>query len=217
MGRTRRSRAIGAIAIVGVAAVVAGALVFQPWRLVIDTEVRDADPFAAAAAAPTTVATAPATTVATAPATTAPPPTGATSADLAPPTTVPPVPSTTVPTTSAVPAVPAVRVGSFRSIAHQTSGNVRVGATADGRQVVFLEDLATDNGPDVRVLLSPHPADGDASILASDALELGLMKGNVGDQTYEVPADVDLSQFQSVVLWCERFSVGFGVAGLTAE
>ena len=214
MGRTRRSRAIGAIAIVGVAAVVAGALVFQPWRLVIDTEVRDADPFAAAAAAPTTVATAPATTVATAPATTAPPPTGATSADLAPPTTVPPVPSTTVPTTS---AVPAVRVGSFRSIAHQTSGNVRVGATADGRQVVFLEDLATDNGPDVRVLLSPHPADGDASILAGDALELGLMKGNVGDQTYEVPADVDLSQFQSVVLWCERFSVGFGVAGLTAE
>jgi hypothetical protein len=112
---------------------------------------------------------------------------------------------------------PVVRVGSFRTIAHQTTGGVRVGTTPSGEAVVFLEDLMTDNGPDVRVLLSPQPADGDASQLPLDALELGPMKGNIGDQRYDVPPGTDLSRYQSVVLWCERFSVGFAVAGLAPD
>ena len=204
MAGTRRRTWVAGLAALGAAAIVVAALVFQPWRLVIDTKVDDADPFLAAAAAPTslptTPSTAPPTTPSSAPATD---PTGAVTTTAPPPTTAP----TTVP-------APDVRVGTFQSIAHQTSGAVRVGPTPDGRLVVFLEDLATDNGPDVRVLLSPQPAGGDASQLPTGALELGLMKGNVGNQTYEVPAGTDLTQYQSVVLWCERFSVGFGVAGL---
>jgi len=200
MGRPSRRAWIG-IAAVTMTAVVAGAIAFAPWRLFIDTEVRDADPFVTATAGPTSSAppAAPAPSTAAdraAPATTAPP--------AAPTTTTAPAPTTS----------PTVRVGSFRSIAHQTSGTVRVGPTPDGRQVVYLEDLATDNGPDVRVFLSPHPPEGDDSIYGTDELELGPLKGNIGDQTYEVPADVDLGRYQSVVLWCERFSVGFGVAGL---
>lgn len=208
MGWTRRRTWVAGLATVGLAAVVVAALVFQPWRLVIDTEVDDADPFVTAAAAPTST---PTTSLPTIP-TTDPMGDGAPSA---PPTTAAPTtaaPTTAVPTTTT--ATAAVRVGSFQTIAHQTSGMVRVGPTPDGRLVVFLEDLATDNGPDVRVLLSPFPADGDATQFGTDALELGLMKGNVGNQTYEVPAGTDLTQYRSVVLWCERFSVGFGVAGL---
>lgn len=204
MGWTRRRTWVAGLATVGLAVVVVAALAFQPWRLVIDTEVNDADPFLAAAASPTSAPPAPTS------ATPSSPTTGLGSTPTTDPTGV--VPTTAAPTTTA--PAPSVRVGTFQTIAHQTSGMVRVGPTPDGRLVVFLEDLATDNGPDVRVLLSPHPADGDASILATDALELGLMKGNVGDQTYEVPAGTDLAQYQSVVLWCERFSVGFGVAGL---
>ena len=176
--------------------VIVAAIAFAPWRLLIDTEVRDADPFAAAAD--------------TGSATTAPP---TSTSEVEPPASRP---STTAPV-AAPPSTAAplpIRVGSFRSIAHQTSGDVRVGPTPDGRQVVRLEGLATDNGPDVRVFLSPHPPEGDDSIYGTDELELGPLKGNVGDQTYEVPAGVDLSRYQSVVLWCERFSVGFGVAGL---
>lgn len=208
MARPNRTATIAGVAVVATIIVVA-AIAFAPWRLLIDTEVRDADPFAAAVGSGASTSSPP-----TAPSGAGDPtPTTAAGADAAPPTTATTTPTTT-PTTAPAPA-PLVRVGSFRSIAHQTSGNVRVGPTPDGRQVVFIEGLATDNGPDVRVFLSPHPPEGDDSIYATDELELGVLKGNIGDQTYEVPADVDLSRYQSVVLWCERFSVGFGVAGLT--
>jgi len=206
MRRPSRRAAIAGAVVVATIAIVA-AVAFAPWRLFIDTEVRDADPFAAVSTtgdSPTAPSTAP--TTATAPPTTTTP----AGVEAPSPTTAPPDP-TSPPTTAA----PVIRVGSFRSIAHQTSGNVRVRPTPDGRQVVFIEGLATDNGPDVRVFLSPHPPEGDDSIYGTDELELGPLKGNIGDQTYEVPADVDLSRYQSVVLWCERFSVGFGVAGLT--
>lgn len=198
--RPRRRRALilgGVLASIAVAA----ALLFAPWRLLIDVEVRDADPFAASV--PTT--------------TSRPAPQGSDSE----PARSPRDETTTTATAARPEADPVgtadeapVRVGTLRSIAHTTSGQVRVGPTPDGRQVVYIEDLATDNGPDVRVLLSPHPADGDAGILGTDRLELGPLKGNIGDQTYEVPAGVDLGRYQSVVLWCERFSVGFGVAAL---
>ena len=202
MGRRPGRRAtIATIAGISVLGLVIAAIAFAPWRLIIDTEVRDADPFASA---PTAAAETAETTTASSPAASPPSTPGAPTETTTAPTTAPPATTT-----------PLVRVGSFRSIAHQTSGNVRVGPTPDGRQVVFIEGLATDNGPDVRVFLSPHPPEGDDSIYANDELELGVLKGNIGDQTYEVPADVDLSQYQSVVLWCERFSVGFGVAGLT--
>jgi hypothetical protein len=186
---------------IGLVGVLIAAVAFAPWRLLINTEVRDADPFAAAAGGGDRAGStdAPSTTV-------APPTTPA-----APAVTTPASPTPAPPTTTA----PLIRGGSFRSIAHQTSGDVRVGPTPDGRQVVHLVGLATDNGPDVRVFLSPHPPEGDDAIYGTDELELGPLKGNIGDQTYEVPAGVDLSRYQSVVLWCERFSVGFGVAGLT--
>lgn len=199
---SRRRITTIAIATIGVAGLVAAAVAFAPWRLIIDTEVHDADPFATTAAADGGTATS--ATPVDGPTTT---PTTA-----APGVSAPPAGSAEPPPTTA-PAP--IRVGTFRSIAHQTSGSVRVGPTPDGRQVVHLVDLATDNGPDVRVFLSPHPPEGDDSIYGTDELELGPLKGNIGDQTYEVPAGVDLSQYQSVVLWCERFSVGFGVAGLT--
>ena len=44
--------------------------------------------------------------------------------------------------------------------------------------------------------------------------DLGPIKGNVGDQVYEITADVDLSQYRSVALWCVQFSVSFGAAQL---
>ena len=207
MGRPSRRVTIVAVAVVATAAV-AGAIAFAPWRLLIDTEVRDADPFASAAvtggSTPTTVTSTTTSTV---------------SATTPDPLVMGPADAPSTDTTGASPSPPTtpaavIRVGTFRSIGHQTSGTVRVGPTADGRQVVYLEGLATDNGPDVRVFLSPHPPEGDDSIYGTDELELGPLKGNIGDQTYEVPAGVDLGRYRSVVLWCERFSVGFGVAGL---
>ena len=115
------------------------------------------------------------------------------------------------------PAVPAVLAeGSFRSIAHPTTGRARLGAAADGSTRLFLDELDTDNGPTLRLYLSRTPADGDASGHGIDPLDLGDLKGNLGDQDYAVPAGTDLGPYRSVVIWCERFRVAFGVAPLDA-
>jgi hypothetical protein len=45
-------------------------------------------------------------------------------------------------------------------------------------------------------------------------VSLGKLKGNIGSQNYELPDDLNLSRFKSAVVWCKRFAVGFGVAGL---
>ena len=115
------------------------------------------------------------------------------------------------------PSAPVLRAsGEFVSLDHATSGKVRVLELADGERVVRLEGLDTDNGPDLFLYLSTTPADGAESAFDDDFVNLGRMKGNQGDQNYELPADVDLSRFRSVVIWCDRFNSAFGAADLSA-
>ena len=49
-----------------------------------------------------------------------------------------------------------------------------------------------------------------------DFVDLGDLKGNIGDQNYELPADLDLDRYDFVDIWCVRFGVSFGSASLTA-
>lgn len=63
------------------------------------------------------------------------------------------------------------------------------------------------------VWFQPHKAFIDDEV-AQGAVNLGRLKGNLGDQNYEVPADVDLDGLSTVFIWCDRFSVVFGAAGL---
>ena len=73
-----------------------------------------------------------------------------------------------------------------------------------------LEQFETDNGPDLKVYLV-NSATGDVS----DFVSLGDLKGNIGDQNYEIPADVDLAVYDTVLIWCVRFSSAFGEAMLS--
>ncbi len=79
----------------------------------------------------------------------------------------------------------------------------------DGSEQRFLrfENFESDNGPDLKVYLRAENG---------DFVSLGDLKGNIGDQNYEIPTDVDLSVFNTVDIWCERFGVGFGTAPLAA-
>jgi electron transfer DM13 len=52
-------------------------------------------------------------------------------------------------------------------------------------------------------------------VTKAEFVDLGVMKGNKGDQNYQVPANVDLSQYQSLTIWCRRFAVNFATAPLT--
>ncbi|MGW6981450.1 DM13 domain-containing protein [Streptomyces sp. NPDC054932] len=108
--------------------------------------------------------------------------------------------------------------GSLISHEHSTTGRVELIRLPDGSHTLRLSDLDTSNGPDLRVWLTDAPVkEGVAGWRVFDDgqyVSLGKLKGNKGDQNYPVPADVDVAAFTSVTIWCDRFDVSFGAAGL---
>jgi len=102
----------------------------------------------------------------------------------------------------------------FRSRAHHAAGDVRVIRQANGERILRIENLDVENGPDLYVTLAEAAADAPNGAFDSAYVSLGRLKGNKGDQTYAIPADVDLSRYASVAIWCERFSSLFGAAPL---
>jgi hypothetical protein len=105
-------------------------------------------------------------------------------------------------------------LGRFESLEHETTGVAQAIAVSGGRRVLTLTDFETDNGPDLRVYLSTADAGRDSA--GDEFVDLGGLKGNVGDQQYEIPRGVDLDRLTQVVIWCRAFSVGFGAAPLRA-
>ncbi len=132
--------------------------------------------------------------------------------------------STPAPTMSAAasPTAPAGPVllaqGAFVTQEHQTTGTARIVGNPDGSRRLELVNLATSDGPDLRVWLTAQKVVGGlagAYVFDDGAyLDLDRLKGNRGDQVYEIPTPVDLSQYRSVSIWCRRFSVSFGAAPL---
>jgi len=107
--------------------------------------------------------------------------------------------------------------GTFHGKVHNTSGRATIYQEQDGKLVLRLTTFKTSNGPDVHVILiAAKDADDDANFLKSstERVELGKLKGNEGDQNYEIPKGTDLSKFQTVSIYCERFNANFGAAPL---
>lgn len=99
---------------------------------------------------------------------------------------------------------------------HKGEGRVMIITQADGRRILRFEDFKVTNGPDLYVYLSGHPAPrSTAQLHGAGDFEIARLKGNVGNQNYELPADLDLSQFKSVVIYCKRFTTVFSTAELT--
>ena len=112
----------------------------------------------------------------------------------------------------------ALAAGQFHSVAHETRGTATVYQLPDGRKTVRLTDFETSNGPDVNVyLVAADDAGDNDTVTRAGFLPLGSLKGNIGDQNYDLPADVDLSKYKAVTIWCRRFSVNFGTAPLKSS
>jgi hypothetical protein len=106
--------------------------------------------------------------------------------------------------------------GHFHSVAHETKGTATIHDLGGGHRVLRLTEFATSNGPDVRVyLVAAADAADNETVTKAGFIELGRLKGNEGDQNYEVPADLDLAKYRAVTIWCRRFSVNFATAPLT--
>ena len=103
-----------------------------------------------------------------------------------------------------------VAVGTFTDVDsfHKGEGTVKIIKAGEKYFVRFEDDFKVTNGPDLFVYFGK---DGKYAKIA----QIGRLKGNVGAQNYEVPADIDPSVFDEVWIWCRAFSQPFSVAKLT--
>ena len=101
--------------------------------------------------------------------------------------------------------------GEFESLAHPGEGVATAIRLAKGGQVLTLTNFEVDNGPDLRVYLVAGEVDQGS---VGDFKDLGALKGNKGNQQYEIPDGVDLAKYSNVVIWCRAFSVAFASAPL---
>lgn len=186
----RAHRILASIAGVAVLAlVIVGAALFQPWRLFTSSTLNEALPVLPSVS-------------------TIPPAASPTSSM---PATDPS--AVTPPATTAGPVV--LGGGSFVSQEHETNGTAQILALPDGSRLLRLENLASSDGPDVKVWLTSLEAGGDWYKYRSGRyVDLGPVKATHGNQNYVIPPEAELSGLTSVVLWCDRFSVAFGSAPL---
>lgn len=182
------------VALVAVVALAFGLYLFQPWRLFVDTTVNEASPIVATSVAPTpqeVEETADAVAAGQSPA---------------------PVEE------AAKPRV--IARGSLITHEHATTGEALIIERPDGSRVLRLEGLDTSNGPDLKVWLTDAPViegtDGWFVFDDGEYVDLGPLKGNVGNQNYAIPDGVSLDDLTSVSIWCARFKVSFGAAELAA-
>lgn len=189
-----RPAVIVPVALVAVVVLGVGLYLFQPWRLFVDTTVNEASPIVATSAAPAVQdAQEPADAVAAS--------------------------ETPAPVQEA--AEPRVIArGSLISHEHATTGEVLVIERPDGSRVLRFEGLDTSNGPDLKVWLTDAPViegtDGWYVFDDGEYVDLGPLKGNVGNQNYAIPDGVSIDDLTSVSVWCARFAVSFGAAELAA-
>ena len=105
--------------------------------------------------------------------------------------------------------------GEFHNADKAGKGTATIYQLADGKRILRLSNFAADNGPDLHVrLIAADDARDTASVAKTDHVELGKLKGNKGNQNYDVSKDVDLSKYRVVSIWCNRFSVNFAAAPL---
>ena len=108
-----------------------------------------------------------------------------------------------------------VESGQFYSILHPTSGTATIYQMGDGTRVLRFTSFSTSNGPDVHVyMVASDDAKDNAIVEKAGFVDLGSIKGNIGDQNYTLGNDLDLAKYRAVSIWCKRFSVNFGAAAL---
>ena len=99
---------------------------------------------------------------------------------------------------------------------HKGSGKAKLYDIPAVGRVLRFEEFQVTNGPDLRVLLATEPLPTNRHDLG-EYIELAPLKGNVGDQNYEIPEGTEVARFASVVIYCKPFHVVFATATLNTE
>ena len=106
--------------------------------------------------------------------------------------------------------------GNFYDVAHKGVGRATI-YQLGGKRVLRFTNFETSNGPDVRVYFVATKDASDSEVVKQAGfVEVGALKGNIGDQNYEISSDLDLKKYRVVTIWCKRFGVNFATAPLIA-
>jgi Electron transfer DM13 len=118
-------------------------------------------------------------------------------------------------TSSATPSLAALVSGAFYNVEHDgVAGKATLYKQADGSTVLRLTDFKVLNGPDLYVYASSVTKPDKGNINDANSVNLGKLKGNVGDQNYVIPAGTPPEKLKSIVIWCKTFGVNFASASL---
>lgn len=108
--------------------------------------------------------------------------------------------------------------GKFHGVSHDGQGVATIYELAGGKKLLRFTGFEVSNGPDVQVYLVAAPdAMDDGTVTTAGFISLGPIKGNKGDQNYELPDDLDCMKYRSVTIWCKRFGKNFATAPLTEQ
>ena len=113
-----------------------------------------------------------------------------------------------------------LRAGTFRDAdsVHRGKGTATILEVGDGRRIARLTNFQVTNGPDLEVwLVAKRDIRSSSDVKGSRYISLGQLKGNIGDQNYDIPANVNIDDYESIVIWCEQFGVLFSAADLKAS
>jgi hypothetical protein len=111
-------------------------------------------------------------------------------------------------------AATVAKSGQFVAAEHPTQGKAQIVVENGKRYLKLDQAFATDDGPDLFVLL--HRESMPQSYSDTSYVNLGRLQNIKGEQRYAIPDDVNLDEFQSAVIWCRQFSATFGYAPLNA-
>lgn len=104
--------------------------------------------------------------------------------------------------------------GGFENQEYDIRGSWTIETREDGRYLVLSEDFRTRRGPDLKIFFSSDSADNVTGDNAADGFFLTALDSNRGAQEYRLPEDLDLADYASVVIHCERFSKLWGAGNL---
>lgn len=97
----------------------------------------------------------------------------------------------------------------MHTVGHPAEGTMRILQTQDGT-VIRFENFKTINGPELHIYLAKD-------LDAKDYVDLGPIRGTEGNINYDVPADVDISEYKYVLHWCVPFGVLFNFAEIRSS
>ena len=109
-------------------------------------------------------------------------------------------------------------IGSFNTVdsTHYGIGDVKVIENDQNQRTLFFDDVEISNGPDLFVYLTIKTNFQGAEPFQDpgEFVDLGALGFTMGSFSFDIPSEVDLTEYKTVLIWCKAFAVAFTWARL---